>query len=332
MQINKLRVAVIADELTMACLSRECDAISLTPLNYWWVIRFWKPDLVFVESAWRGRWRSWAYKIATKPTAETLDTSSLRRVVEFARDRGVPCIFWNKEDSVHFKRFCNSAALFDYVYTVDENCIGRYRRILPPGSFVGVLPFPIQTSVHNFQGHEFKHHSANFVGSYSHHVHDRRREWQNLMFTACANAGMKLTVYDRNSRRFSSKYRFPENANIVVKPAVGHEETADIYRNYLVSLNVNTIEDSPSMYSRRLVEILACGGIALTNPTPAVEKYFKEYCHIVENLDHTTELLRRLSRGPEQRDLDMARAGAEYVSRTHTWTQRLEEVCKVVGI
>ena len=331
MSIKKLRVAVIADELTTACLSRECDVISMTPLDYWWVIRFWKPDLVFVESAWRGAWRSWAYKIATRPDSDVVNGSALRRVVELAREREVPCICWNKEDSVHYKRFSKSAALFDYVFTVDENCLESYQRLLPRGSYVGVLPFPVQKDVHYFRGAHFKIRGANFVGSYSHHVHDRRRAWQNLMFSACSNAELPLTVYDRNSRRLSGKYRFPKDEGTTVKPAVSHEATAQIYRDYFVSLNVNTIEDSASMYSRRLVEILACGGIAVTNPTLAVETHFLEYCHVVHDLDQAAQLLSRLRNGPGKNDLEMAKAGADYVSRTHTWTQRLEEIRGIVG-
>ena len=62
-----LKVALIADELTRSCLAFECQVRDLTPLNAHWVLKFWKPDLLLVESAWEGRGNAWKYKIAAYP-------------------------------------------------------------------------------------------------------------------------------------------------------------------------------------------------------------------------------------------------------------------------
>ena len=86
------------------------------------------------------------------------------------------------------------------------------------------------------------------------------------------------------------------------------------------------------MYSRRLVEILACGGIAVTNPSPAVDRYFKDYCHVVHNADEATELFARLKQGPSADDLARAEAGARYVLSQHTWAHRLDEIVRVLGL
>ncbi|MBP2233687.1 hypothetical protein J2Z31_000177 [Sinorhizobium kostiense] len=328
---NAPRIALIADELTATCLSLEASTFNVTPLNYKWVLRFWRPDFLFVESAWQGAGNAWKYKIATYPDKPRKSNDELKKVIAFARDRGIPCVFWNKEDSAHFDRFINSASLFEYVFTVDENCLPKYRRLLPSSAQLGVLTFPVQTTIHNFTGFQFKWNSANFVGSYSRHIHDRRRQWQHMMFQACAAAKMDITVFDRNSGRRSEYYQYPADLGIEVRRAVPYQGTARIYKEYLVSLNVNTVDDSPSMYSRRLVEILACGGIAITNPSPSVTRFFKDYCYVVEDEAELIEQVRRLTKGPSAKDLDRAAAGAHYVREEHNWAKRLGTIMSVLG-
>lgn len=180
---NALRIALIADELTRVCLDAACETRHLTPLNYRWVLRFWKPDLVLVESAWKGIRDSWRYRIASYPEHPRRSNEILRRVVSYARDRGIPTVFWNKEDGVHFDRFIDSARFFDHVLTVDENCVPGYRKALPQAVSVGTMMFAVEPTIHSFTGFAFKHMAANFVGSYSRHVHAQRRHWQDVKKT-----------------------------------------------------------------------------------------------------------------------------------------------------
>jgi spore maturation protein CgeB len=153
-----------------------------------------------------------------------------------------------------------------------------------------------------------------------------------MMFGIASETGLGVSMYDRNSSRKSKIYRVSVLPNMDVKPSVRHDMTAQIYKEYLVSLNVNTIEDSPTMFSRRLIEIIACGGIAVTNPSPAVEKYFKDFCHVVSNKEEMTALFERLKNGPSKEDLERARAGAEYIAREHTWAHRINEISAIIGI
>lgn len=331
-EFQNLKVALVSDELTRSCLAFECRVRDLTPLNYMLLLKLWKPDVLFVESAWNGYRNAWKFKVAGYPDYPKRNNSTLARMVAYARDLGIPCVFWNKEDGVHFDRFIDSAKLFDHIFTVDENCVPRYREVVDSSVTVNTLMFPVQPTTHCFTGFNFKHHRANFVGSYSHHVHAQRRIWQDLMFDAVKHAGLGLTVFDRNSDRKSDNYRYPPILGMEVLSAVSHAQTAQIYKDYLVSLNVNTIEDSGTMYSRRLVEILACGGIAVTNPSPAVDRYFKDYCHVLHNADEATDLFTRLKHDPSSDDLARAEAGARYVLAEHTWAHRLEEIARVVGL
>lgn len=84
------------------------------------------------------------------------------------------------------------------------------------------------------------------------------------------------------------------------------------------------------MVSRRLLEILACGGIAVTNPSCAVDRYFRDFCHVVSTPEQANELFVRLRNGPSAEDMVRAEAGARYVRQHHTWAHRLGELADVV--
>lgn len=329
--MNYLKIAIVCDELTFSALALECNVKHLTPLNYRWLLPFWKPDLVFVESAWHGPRNAWKYKIASYPDHPERSNATLAKVITRARDLGIPCIFWNKEDGVHFERFIASAALFDTIFTVDENCISRYRAVLGEQACIKALPFAVQPKIHHPSTAQLPSIArACFVGSYSHHVHNERRHWQDMMFAASEPYG--LTVYDRNSARRSANYRYPAWPWIEVRKSIAHEKTANIYRDYAVSLNVNTVTDSTTMFSRRLIEIMACGGIAVTNPAPSIARYFSDYCQVVHSREECDEVLDRIFSSGGKAERERALVGAEYILREHTWAKRLAEIVDTVKI
>lgn len=329
-----MTVALISDHLTHDALSAEDNLKikNITPLNYKIIFMFFKPDFLFVESAWQGYKNRWKYKIASYPDYPKRNNKKLKKVVEYAKKLGIPTAFWNKEDGVHFDRFIESAKFFDHIFTVDENCIPKYKAIVGKDVTVNSLMFAVQSKFHNFTGFNFKSTKANFVGSYSTHIHNKRRYWQDMMFEVASKIN-GLVIFDRNSDRKSSNYRCPKFENMEVFPSVAYVETARIYKNYLISLNVNTIENSPTMFSRRLIEIIACGGIAITNNTPAVEKYFQEYCYTFKTKEELEELLKKFQKdGLNDSEKKKLKAGAENIAQNHTWTHRLEEVKTIIGI
>ncbi len=326
-----MKIALISDELTYIALKNEVSIQAITPVNYKTVLSRWKPDLLMVESAWQGYGNTWKFKIASYRLRPWKNNIALKRVVRYAKELGIPTVFWNKEDSVHFDRFIKSARLFDHIFTVDENAVPKYRAVVDSQVSVNTLMFAVQPQIHHFSGFDFKYNQANFIGSYSTHIHERRREWQHMMFESVCRSGLGLTIYDRNSERLSENYRYPELPCIEINPAISYMETAQIYKDYTLSLNVNTIEDSPTMFSRRLIEILACGGVAVTNPTLATETMFEGYCHVVSTEEEMQELFYRVNKfGLNEQDKEMAKAGAEYVAKYHTWRHRLEEVINVI--
>ncbi len=347
-----MKIALIADKFTMSSLMAE-DNISVTNItkyNYKNVLRQWKPDILFVESAWNGYNDLWKYKIASYSNSLKYNKIQLRfilnyikkrivrnnkqlkAVVQYAKDLKISTVFWNKEDGVHFDRFIDSAKLFDHIFTVDQNCIPKYRAVVDSNVAVNTLIFAVQSKFHNFSGFEYKFKKANFVGSYSTHIHDKRRYWQDMMFKLSSQI-LGLDIYDRNSERKSDMYRYPNIYCANIFPSIEYHKTADVYKNYLVSLNVNTIENSPTMFSRRLIEILACGRIVVTNDTPAIKNYFKDYLYSFRDEYELEDILYKINKfGMDKITKDKLKSAAEYIANNHTWSHRIEYIKEIVGI
>ena len=330
---GRLKIALVADYFTTVCLSAECRVKSLTPENYEEVIKNWRSDLLFVESAFHGQNGSWRYLLGRQPKWLRLGRpKAIHRLAALARERGIPTIFWNKDDGAFFEDFIDLAQRFDYVFTTDANCIERYQQCLPSGATAHMLAMAYQPAFHSFSGFNFTRNEVCFVGSYYRRILDQRRMFLDMVFEACEETDMPLNVFDRNHHRFSRhfEFKFPAKRQMKIFTGVPYQKTADIYKTHAASLNVNSVTDSETMCSRRLLEILACGGLAVTNRSLAVDRLFQNYCLVAETPSQARELFARLRHGPSKDDLERAEAGAAYVRSAHTWERRLVELSEII--
>jgi spore maturation protein CgeB len=333
-KFGRLKIALVADYFTTECLSAECRVRSMTPGNFREVIGEWKPDMVFVESAFHGVNGAWRYELAKQPKPLCLGRQmAIFRLVECARAHRIPTVFWNKDDGAFFDAFIDVAKVFDYIFTTDINCVERYRQHVQKDVPVNTLAMPYQPAFHHFTGFHFKRNEACFTGSYYRRILSDRRRFLDMLFDVCEETELRLNVFDRNHDRLSRhfEFRFHKKHQLHLHAKVPHRETGQIYKTHVASLNVNSVTDSETMCSRRLLEILACGGIAVTNSSRAVARYFSDYCHVVSTREEARELFSRLRQGgPSREDMARAEAGAMYVRDNHTWAHRLEEICAFV--
>lgn len=330
---GNLKIALVADYFTTVSLAAQCRVRSLTPDNYREVLCKWRPDVLFAESAFHGVAEEWRYKLAKQPKYMRLSKPrTIGRLVSLARERGIPSAFWNKDDGAFFEEFLDVARLFPYVFTTDNTCVPRYKKALSRESRVAVLPMPYQPAFHHFTGFAAEKNEGCFVGSYYTKILNSRRRFLDMVFAACDTARMPLHVFDRNSNRLSRllEFRFPRHAQLRLHPHVPYEATASLYKRHIFSLNVNSVTDSDTMCSRRLLEILACGGLLVTNTSPAVQREFGEFCYVVENAEQAAELFGRLRYGATATDKERAAAGAAHVRSRHTWECRLEQLAEAM--
>ncbi|KRG35762.1 glycosyltransferase [Psychrobacter sp. P11G3] len=326
-----VKVALISDELTAISLSKEDAYVQYLSLSScFWLFRCSKPDFILVESAWCGHKDKWRYKIANYPDYSERSNVELRKLLEMADKYNIPAVFWNKEDGAHFNRFIDSASLFKYILTVDENCVQRYRSILGKSVKVGILPFAVQPKFHHPTSLPPRYNQSLFVGSYSHHIHNLRQQWQDMAFTAASPYG--LTIVDRNSDRKSDVYRYPNLPNMTLKSAVPYDKTGELFRQYSHCLNVNTVTDSPSMFSRRLIEIMACGRLAVTNPSLSVSTRFEGMCEVIDSKEQAGELFAQLSRGYTTQQIEMMRYASNHVLQNYNYNKWIKNIVEFIEL
>lgn len=323
-----MKISLISDDLTNQSLIREIDCFHLKN-NFFDRFLLNRSDFLLVESAWNGNEGRFRHQIASYPEHTKRNNEKLLKLLEIANKKGIPTVFWDKEGEVHFDRFIDSAKYFDHILTVDENCVSKFRKIVPESTSVNIAMFPVQPKIHSFRDMKSRTISANFVGSYN--SHSLRQVRQEMLFNIVEKTDFPLTIYDRNYSNHLHNLTFPKDKfNLNIRPNIKYLQTAQIYQNDLVSFNVNTVENSPTMFSRRVVEILACGGILISTPSVAVERLFSDYCYIIQSEEEGVELLNRLKYGPTKFDIERAKAGSDFVLNNLTWDHFLKNIYSII--
>ena len=166
-ELKKLKVAAVMDAFTLGNFRDECQLMQITADNWLEEMESFKPDLFFLESAWEGKDKSWYKKVAN-------GSKELYDLTNYCHEKGIPVIFWNKEDPVYTDTFISAASCADFVFTTDFDCISRYKRTLQHNN-VYLLHFSAQPKVHNpIEMHDRKDKFC-FAGAYYHRYKDRSR-------------------------------------------------------------------------------------------------------------------------------------------------------------
>ena len=328
-RIKDLKVAAIFDEFSLECFRPDCGIITFRPDNWEPILSRERPHLLLVESAWKGNGGAWEYRVAqyNYPGAE-----ELAALVQWCRERGIPSAFWNKEDPVHFDRFIETAKLFDVVFTTDANCIPRYRQAVGHER-VYALPFAAQPRLHNpIRVPGYRGKPVCFAGSYYRNRHPKRQEEMDWLLDAAMDFG--LEIYDRGygqKGRGTENFVFPERFAQAIVGGASYREIVKVYKQYRVFLNVNSVTDSPTMFSRRVFELLACGTPVVSTPARGLQDLLgEEAVRVVASRREAEHALRRLLDDDVLRER-LGLAGQRLIAGAHTYAHRLQEIASRVG-
>ena len=327
-----LRIGLIADEFTTEALRRSATIVPLDGERFEDQLRDQQLDLVFLESAWNGNGGQWHRAVGYYSEEEDV---RITRVLEVCRELGVPTVFWNKEDPVHFQRFRRTAARCDHVFTTDADMIRPYleaarevdgERVVTASS----LPFYAQPGIHNpLPGARPAESTVAYAGTYYGDRYADRSAQLSKLLRAARKYG--LAVYDRQLALPDSPYCFPEEFQQDVRGALPYDEVIDSYKAHIASLNVNSVADSPTMFSRRVVEIAACGGVVLSAEGRGVSETFDGLVPATDDEDYWAALLGSWSTDPRER-LAEAWLQLRAVYRSHTVDTALTVLARTAGI
>ncbi|MCY1348343.1 hypothetical protein D9M68_413280 [compost metagenome] len=317
---SQVRMACIMDDFTFGSYQPECGLFQLTPDNWRAELEAFQPEVLFIESAWRGKDELWGSKVGHC-------SQELQGIVAWCRERHVPTLFWNKEDPVHFETFLTTAQLFDFVFTTDIDCIHRYKAALGH-EHVYFLPFACQPAIHNPIEKYVRKDAFCFAGAYYARYPERTRDLES--FVRELPAFRSVEIYDRNFGKNDPNYQFPDAYQPHIVGTLPFSEIDKAYKGYRFAINLNSIKQSQTMFARRVYELLGSNTLTISNYSRGVRLMFGD---LVVTSDNGTEIRRRLEELEGSAQIDRVRlAGLRKVISEHTYTDRLNYLLeKITG-
>ena len=269
-RLMDINLGLIADEFTTKSLS---GSVNVVPLDRdGWHDQISGVDAVLVESAWEGNGGQWHRGIGNYSEEEHADIVSL---IDACNKNNVPTIFWNKEDPIHAERFLPTAALCDAIFTVDSNLIASYRDAAGlVAKAVASMPFFAQPRIHNIVANEDDRDDPTvaYAGTYYGKRYPDRSTAIDRLFGAVTPT--ELAIYDRQQNVTDSPYHFPTKYESSIRGELPYDQILATYKRHLAHFNVNSVTTSPTMFSRRVVEIAASGGIVISGPGKGITETF----------------------------------------------------------
>lgn len=277
---SEIKVATILDEFSYGSFACEFQAIPIEPDN--WRERFEreKPDIFFCESAWSGPdpvRRPWKGKVYASINFKNENRAILLEIIEYCKYKGIPTVFWNKEDPTHFDDrvhdFVKTARMFDFIFTSSEECVERYK-LDYNCKHVFALPFATQPRMFNpLEVREERTEDIVFAGSW-YAQHPERSALMKRILDRFLDDGFSLKIFDRHFGVDDKNHFFPERFQSYINPGVRHSEISEVYKSSIYGLNFNTVVDSNTMFARRVFELASSNTLVLSNYSKGVEEMF----------------------------------------------------------
>ena len=315
---NLPRVMSITDEFTTDCFKSDVALIQPRPDNWQSLFDSQNPDLIFIESAWKGNYGSWQFRVANysnKPGNE------LNQLNDYCRYRSKPTVFWNKEDPVHHDKFMDAACSADYIFTTDANMIPSYKEKTGNNN-VYALPFAAQPKLHYPAPLEGRIKKVCFAGSWYGNRHQTRGEDMQWLLNAALPLGIE--IFDRNFG--SESFNFPDNYHPFIRGGLPYAKLCEEYRRYRLFLNVNSVTDSPTMFSRRVFELLACGTPVVSTYASGIQQIFgDDIVWMVKNEKEAKIAIDTLLNDDDEW-FRRSQAGIRAVFSNHTYSHRFRQV------
>lgn len=332
--LSEINVAAIMDTFTYNSFSNEFNIHIIEPDNWEQIFSLNDIDIFFCESVWRGvgrenivdghavenEYRAWAGKIAVKLDAGTKKEETIFEILEYCKKENIPTVFWNKEDPPSFDRFIDVALKFDYIFTTDENCVKKYHYMGHEN--VNTLLFATQPKMFNPIEQKSRSDKIIFAGSWP-SKYRKRCEDMNNIFHKVLDAGYELKIYNRNSEKEDPQFQYPEEYQKYVYPKVEHYQVPQVYKEGKIGININTIQNSNTMFARRIFELMSSNTYVITNYSQGVYDIFRDnvtYLDMEKSFDVTADEIERLC---ERNLYD--------VLENHTYTNRFKHILDCIN-
>lgn len=262
--LKDLRMACIMDKFTLDSYKPECNLVEITPDDWKSVIDSFKPEIIFIESAWQGKNGSWYRKIAN-------GSPELYKMTTYCHELNIPVVFWNKEDPIYTDTFMPAALCADFVFTTDIDCIKKYKTTLGHNN-VFFLHFAAQPKLHNPIEKYPRKDKFCFAGAYYHRYPQRAKTFDQFADYFLCNEG--LDIFDRNYNNPRPEFIFPDKYTENILGTLDSSEIDIAYKGYYYGINMNSVEQSQTMFARRVFEMIASNTVTIGNYSRGIKNIF----------------------------------------------------------
>jgi len=307
-----LRIAALVDKFSEQGFKQECDFVNLRRDTWREQIEEFGPTVLLVESAWRGAANSWTNAVPKLP-------EELRALTRWCNDRGIPTVFWNKEDPIHFSTFLRTATQFDYILTTDADLVPAYRAEARHHR-VGLMPFASQPADHNPRRDAARKHAAVFAGTYYRRYPERMKDFDAVVDGT--SRVLPVEIFDRVYGTTNESFEFPQKYKDMIVGTLTPEELDLAYKRYELALNMNTVKQSTTMVARRAFELLMSGTPTVSNWARGSQTVFGDIVAMSDDSEGTTAQVHRLVHDELFRER-IRSLGLRRTLRDHTYAERI---------
>lgn len=317
--LKELRVGAIMDRFTLDSYRPECNLLELTPQNWKEEIDGFNPELIFIESAWQGEDKLWYRKIAN-------GSPELYEMTRYCHEKEIPVVFWNKEDPIYTDTFMPAAQCADFVFTTDIDCIKKYKNSLGHDN-VYFLHFAAQPAIHNPVEKYTRKDKFCFAGAYYHNYPARAKTFDSFAEIFAEKKG--LDIYDRNYVAQRPEHSFPERYRTNILGMLDPSEIDKAYKGYNYGINMNSVEQSQTMFARRVFEMLDSNTVTVGNYSRGVKNLFGDLTICTNDAKTMADNLEKYC--ADQRSFRKYRLlGLRKVLSEHLYEDRLDYIVKKV--
>lgn len=138
-----------------------------------------------------------------------------------------------------------------------------------------------------------------------------------------------LVIFDRVFKKGRS--RFAEHYHPYIAGSLKYSDMIKAYKLHQVFLNVNLVRNSPTMFSRRVFELLACGTNVISTPAIGISKLFHDIVPIASSEEETKSHLSAILDNQRYRER-LSLLGIREVYSRHLYKHRLDRILSRIGL
>ncbi|RDW22217.1 glycosyl transferase family 2 [Oceanobacillus arenosus] len=283
-----------------------------------------KLDVLIVASTWRGLnedWKGFGNPNNVKVRNDLFD------LINFFRNQGVKIVFYSKEDPTNYHRFVDIAKRCDYIFTTAIEKIADYKNDCNNDQV-----FPLEFSVNPIYNNPIGINNtvgdmgAIFAGSWYEKYPNRKADSRTI-FDGVIAAGKQLKIIDRNFDKNLPNHFFPPEYLQYISPSIEHSTLQKLFKIFPWTINLNSVQNSETMFANRVYELQAMGNLILSNYSLGINNLFPNI-FIIQNSNELDFMMNNLS----ENDLYLLRMyGVRSVLKEHTSFHRINTLLNNIG-